>query len=288
MSNLESIFLIASLAGVVLTIIFAVIAALGSRRNAEVAVRVKTGGSESAAKAPRSVLYLIASILTVLSLVFITITIVFRAIQTGHGPFSNMYEFALAFAWGIVVMGIIFESRYKTVVLRNMGLIVAMLLLIFATVKNAKPEPLVPALQQSTLLSVHVASAVVAYGIFTIGFCAAILYLIQNRRNLTWLPEKEVLDNISFRSVIIGFPALTLTIILGAIWADIAWGRFWSWDPKETASLVTWLIYAVYMHARLMRGWRGAKTAILLIAGFAAILLTFFGNYIFTGLHAYN
>jgi cytochrome c-type biogenesis protein CcsB len=288
MSNLESIFLIASLAGVVLTIIFAVIAALGSRRNAEVAARVKTGGSESAAKAPRSVLYLIASILTVLSLVFITITIVFRAIQTGHGPFSNMYEFALAFAWGIVVMGIIFESRYKTVVLRNMGLIVAMLLLIFATVKNAKPEPLVPALQQSTLLSVHVASAVVAYGIFTIGFCAAILYLIQNRRNLTWLPEKEVLDNISFRSVIIGFPALTLTIILGAIWADIAWGRFWSWDPKETASLVTWLIYAVYMHARLMRGWRGAKTAILLIAGFAAILLTFFGNYIFTGLHAYN
>jgi cytochrome c-type biogenesis protein CcsB len=288
MSNLESIFLIASLAGVVLTIIFAVIAALGSRRNAEVAARVKTGGSESAAKAPRSVLYLIASILTVLSLVFITITIVFRAIQTGHGPFSNMYEFALAFAWGIVVMGIIFESRYKTVVLRNMGLIVALLLLIFATVKNAKPEPLVPALQQSTLLSVHVASAVVAYGIFTIGFCAAILYLIQNRRNLTWLPEKEVLDNISFRSVIIGFPALTLTIILGAIWADIAWGRFWSWDPKETASLVTWLIYAVYMHARLMRGWRGAKTAILLIAGFAAILLTFFGNYIFTGLHAYN
>jgi cytochrome c-type biogenesis protein CcsB len=287
MSSLESIFLIASLAGVVLTIIFAVIAALGSRQNAAVAAGNKTD-SESAAKAPRSILYLIASILTVLSLVFITTTIVFRAIQTGHGPFSNMYEFALAFAWGIVVMGIIFELRYKTAVLRNMGLIVAMLLLIFATVKNAKPEPLVPALQQSTLLSVHVASAVVAYGIFTIGFCAAILYLIQNRRNLTWLPDKEVLDNISFRSVIIGFPALTLTIILGAIWADIAWGRFWSWDPKETASLVTWLIYAVYMHARLMRGWRGAKTAILLIAGFAAILLTFFGNYIFTGLHAYN
>jgi ABC-type transport system involved in cytochrome c biogenesis permease subunit len=230
MSSLESIFLIASLAGVVLTIIFAVIAALGSRQNAAVAAGNKTD-SESAAKAPRSILYLIASILTVLSLVFITTTIVFRAIQTGHGPFSNMYEFALAFAWGIVVMGIIFELRYKTAVLRNMGLIVAMLLLIFATVKNAKPEPLVPALQQSTLLSVHVASAVVAYGIFTIGFCAAILYLIQNRRNLTWLPDKEVLDNISFRSVIIGFPALTLTIILGAIWADIAWGRFWSWDP---------------------------------------------------------
>ena len=287
MSSLESIFLIASLAGIVLIIIFAIIAALGSRRNVVVAVGKKSG-SKSVAKASRSVLYLIARILTVLSLVFVTLTIIFRAIQAGRAPFSNMYEFALAFAWGIVVMGVIFEWRYKTAVLRNMGLIVALLLLIFAMVKHAKPEPVMPALQQSTLLSVHVASAVVAYGILTIGFCAAILYLIQNRRNLIWLPDKEVLDNISFRSVIVGFPFLTLTIILGAIWADISWGRFWSWDPKETASLVTWLIYAVYMHARLMRGWRGAKTAILLIAGFAAILLTFFGNYIFTGLHAYN
>ena len=99
---------------------------------------------------------------------------------------------------------------------------------------------------------------------------------------------KDIFDIISYRSVVIGFPFLTLTIVLGAIWADIAWGRYWSWDPKETASLVTWLIYAVYMHARLMRGWRGKKTAILLIVGFGAILLTFFGNYIFTGLHAYN
>jgi len=199
-----------------------------------------------------------------------------------------MYEFALAFAWGIIIMGIIFEWRYKTATVRNMGLIVALLLLIFAMVNNAKPEPLVPALQQSALLSVHVASAVVAYGVFTIGFGAAILFLIQNRRNSPWLPDKEVFDIISYRSVVIGFPFLTLTIVLGAIWADIAWGRYWSWDPKETASLVTWLIYAAYMHARMMRGWKGAKTAILLIVGFGAILLTFFGNYIFSGLHAYN
>jgi len=287
MSSLESIFLVASLAGAMVTIIFAIIASVSSRRNIIVAAEKKSG-SKATATEPRSVLFLTARVLTVLSLVFITLTIVFRTIQTGHGPFSNMYEFALAFAWGIVVMGVIFEWRYKTAVLRNMGLIVALLLLIFATVKHAKPEPLVPALQQSTLLSVHVASAVVAYGIFTIGFCAAILFLIQNRRNLTWLPDKEVLDNISFRSVTVGFPFLTLTIVLGAIWADIAWGKFWSWDPKETASLVTWLIYAAYMHARLMRGWRGTKTAILLITGFGAILLTFFGNYIFTGLHAYN
>ncbi|MCJ7471883.1 MAG: c-type cytochrome biogenesis protein CcsB [Actinobacteria bacterium] len=284
MSSLEGIFLIASLAGIVLTILFAIIASISSRRG----TMVEKSGSKSAEAAPRSGLSLTAQIFTVLSLVSITLTIVFRAIQTGHGPFSSMYEFAIAFAWGIVIMGVIFEWRYKTAAVKNMGLIVALLLLIFAIVQYSKPEPLVPALQQSALLSVHVASAVVAYGVFTIGFGAAILFLIQNRRNSQWLPDKEVFDIISYRSVVIGFPFLTLTIVLGAIWADIAWGRYWSWDPKETASLVTWLIYAVYMHARLMRGWKGKKTAILLIVGFAAILLTFFGNYIFSGLHAYN
>jgi ABC-type transport system involved in cytochrome c biogenesis permease subunit len=185
-------------------------------------------------------------------------------------------------------MGIFFEWRYKTAAAKTVGLIVAFLLLIFATVQHARPEPLVPALQQSLLLSVHVASAVVAYGTFTIGFGAAILFLIQNRRNSSWLPDKEVLNTISYQSVVIGFPFLTATIVLGALWADIAWGRYWGWDPKETSSFVTWLLYVAYIHARLMRGWRGTRTAILLIVGFVAILLTFFGNYIFTGLHTYK
>ena len=286
MSDLESISLTASMVGVVLAIIFAIFAFISSR-SIMAAVGGKSGSQATTAE-PRSAVSLTARILTVLTLVFITLAIVSRAIQTGHGPFSNMYEFALAFAWGIVVMGVFFEWRYKTAAVKNMGLIVALLLLIFATVQHAKPEPLVPALQQSVLLSVHVASAVVAYSILTIGFGAAILFLIQNRRNSPWLPEKEILDTMSYQSVVIGFPFLTLTIVLGALWADIAWGRYWGWDPKETASLVTWLLYAAYMHARLMRSWRGTKAAILLIAGFGAILLTFFGNYIFAGLHAYQ
>jgi cytochrome c-type biogenesis protein CcsB len=286
MSNLESIFLVASLVCVVLSIVFAIFAFISSRRDVRAVAGGKSGRQATAAK-PWGVV-LTTRILTTLTLVAITLTIVFRAIQTGHGPFSNMYEFALAFAWGIVVMGALFEWRYKTAALMNTGLIVALLLLIFATVQHAKPEPLVPALQQSVLLSVHVATAVVAYGILTIGFGAAILFLIQNHRNSPWLPDKEILDTMSYQSVVIGFPFLTLTIILGALWADIAWGRYWGWDPKETASLVTWLLYVAYLHARLMRGWRGTKTAILLIVGFGAILLTFFGNYIFTGLHAYQ
>lgn len=149
------------------------------------------------------------------------------------------------------------------------------------------PNSLIPALQQSALLSAHVASAVVAYGTLTIGFVAAILYLVQNKYNSSWLPEPEVLDNITYKSVIIGFPFLTLLIVLGALWADIAWGRYWGWDPKETASLVTWLIYAAYMHTRLLKGWKGVRASVLLIVGFLAIVFTFFGNYIFSGLHSY-
>ena len=284
MANLESIFLIASLVGVAVTIAFYVFDFVGSRRKITAAAAEKPDG---VAAAPRSVLNLTARFFAVLTLVFITLAIVFRAVQTGHGPFSNMYEFALSFAWGIIVMGIFFEWRYKTAAVKTVGLIVALLLLVFAVVQHARPEPLVPALQQSLLLSVHVASAVVAYGTFTIGFSAATLFLVQNNRNSPWLPDKEVLNTISYQSIVIGFPFLTLTIVLGALWADIAWGRYWGWDPKETASFVTWLLYAAYIHARLMRGWKDARAAILLIIGFVAILLTFFGNFIFSGLHSY-
>ncbi len=287
MSSLESIALIASLVSVLLTIIFAILAFI-SRRRYIMAPPEEKSGSQVMAQEPRSTINLAAKTFTALALLFITSTIVIRGIQTGHGPFSNMYEFALAFAWGIVVMGSLFEWRYETSAVKNVGLIVALLLLIFAVAQHAKPEPLVPALQQSLLLSVHVASAVVAYGTLTIGFGAAILFLVQNRKNSMWLPDKEVLDTMSYQSVVIGFPFLTLLIVLGALWADIAWGRYWGWDPKETASLVTWLLYAAYMHVRIMGGWRGTKTATLLIVGFLAILFTFFGNYIFIGLHAYQ
>jgi ABC-type transport system involved in cytochrome c biogenesis permease subunit len=86
----------------------------------------------------------------------------------------------------------------------------------------------------------------------------------------------------------VGFPAMFLTIVLGAVWADIAWGRYWSWDPKETASLVTWLIYGGYLHARVLRGWRGNRSAALLILGFGATLFTYFGNLFLGGLHSYG
>ena len=282
MAELENISLTISLVSIGLALIFSIISFV-LRQQA-----VQKSGKSKSAKASTSGMGLITNIFIWASLAAVTVTIVSRAIETGHGPFSSMYEFAIAFGWGVIAAGIFYKWRYKTGAVMNIGLFVALLLLTFARVKYVAPSGLVPALQQSALLSAHVASAVVAYGTLTIGFGAAVLYLIQSRRNSKWLPDLTTLDTISYHSVLIGFPFLTVLIILGALWADIAWGRYWSWDPKETASLVTWLIYAGYMHARVLRGWRGNRAALLLVIGFLAIAFTFFGNYIFSGLHAYN
>jgi cytochrome c-type biogenesis protein CcsB len=282
MAELENISLTISLVSIGLALIFSIISFV-LRQQA-----VQKSGKSKSPQASTGGMGLITNIFIWASLAAVTVTIVSRAIETGHGPFSSMYEFSIAFGWGVIAAGIFYKWRYKTGAVMNIGLFVALLLLIFARVKYVAPSGLVPALQQSALLSAHVASAVVAYGTLTIGFGAAVLYLIQSRRNSKWLPDLTTLDTISYHSVLIGFPFLTVLIILGALWADIAWGRYWSWDPKETASLVTWLIYAGYMHARVLRGWRGNRAALLLVIGFLAIAFTFFGNYIFSGLHAYN
>jgi cytochrome c-type biogenesis protein CcsB len=223
-----------------------------------------------------------------LAFLFITASLITRIIASGHGPFSNMYEFSVAFSWGIITVSLFFLWRYRIAVIGAIGFILALGLLIFASTLPSRVVPLVPALQQSVLLSVHVASAIISYGALAVGFSAALVYLMVRRRKVSWLPQPELLENISYRAVIIGFPFLTLTIILGAVWANIAWGRPWGWDPKETASLVTWLILATYLHARVIAGWRGARSALLLVIGFLAVLFTFFGNYIFTGLHSYG
>jgi cytochrome c-type biogenesis protein CcsB len=228
------------------------------------------------------------TLLTYLALTFLTASLLFRTIATGHGPFANMYEFSIAFAWGTLVMYAYFERRYHQRVLGLIALPVALAMLLYATTIPATIDPLVPALQNNLLLSIHVAVAIVAYGTFTVAFAAAVLYLVQGENGRRGLPSRELLDEISYKAVVVGFPFLTLTIVLGAVWAEVAWGTYWSWDPKETASLVTWLIYGSYLHARVVRGWRGERAAWLLILGFGATLFTYFGNLFFGGLHSYS
>jgi ABC-type transport system involved in cytochrome c biogenesis permease subunit len=225
------------------------------------------------------------TLLAYLALAFLSTALLFRTIATGHGPFANMYEFSVAFAWGTLGMFAYFERRYRQRTLGLIALPIALALLLYAIGIGATNDPLVPALQNNLLLTVHVAVAIVAYGSFTIAFASALLYLAPWRRGL---PSRDLLDEISYKSVVVGYPFLTLTIVLGAVWAETAWGSYWTWDPKETASLVTWLIYGSYLHARVVRGWRGERSALLLLLGFVATLFTYFGNYFFGGLHSYS
>ena len=147
-----------------------------------------------------------------------------------------------------------------------------------------------PALNNPPLITIHVAMAMISYGIFAVSFAAAVGYLIQGSENrVSWLPPAKVLDEVAYKAVIIGFPIFATLIILGSYWASIAWGRYWGWDPKETSALVTWLIYAVYLHARSQRGWAGRPAALILVIGFGAVMLTYLGgNLFFGGLHSYS
>jgi cytochrome c-type biogenesis protein CcsB len=149
-------------------------------------------------------------------------------------------------------------------------------------------DALNPALQNQPLLTAHVSMAILSYATFAVSFAAAILFLIANKRRIAWLPSAEMLDDIGYRAVTLGFPMLALVLILGSVWAYQAWGSYWSWDPKETSALFTWLIYGVYLHTRSLRGWRGTRSALILLLGFAAVIFTYYGNYFFGGLHAYG
>jgi cytochrome c-type biogenesis protein CcsB len=223
--------------------------------------------------------------------IFAFFAVVARIGATHRGPYSNMYEFSLAFVFAIMTMYLIFERVYGT---RQLGAIVlpiaaGMSMYIWSLPRSLRENTdLIPALQNKPLMTVHVSSAIFAYATFAVSFAAAVFYLIQVRRNISWLPSADMLDDIGFRAVTIGFPLLALTLILGSVWAHDAWGSYWSWDPKETSALFTWLVYGIYLHTRSLRGWRGRRSAIVLLAGFAAVCFTYYGNYFFTGLHAYG
>lgn len=300
MLKLSQYSLMASLVLVVLALVCYILTLVLARSVHQSPVRAHAGGhvggggdatdvttSPPLATAPPRALAQYGTHFTRLALVFVTACLVFRTIAVGHGPFSNQYEFSVAFGWGMLAAYVYFEHRYHV---RTIGLVILPItagLLLYAMSVGATANPLVPALQNSVLLSIHVAVAIFAYGALAVSFAAGVLYLIQPEQGRRGLPKPSLLDEIGYRAVIIAFPFLTLTSVLGAVWAQIAWGRYWSWDPKETAALLTWLVYGAYLHARVARGWVGRRAAWLLMLGFAAVLFTFFGNLFFGGLHSY-
>lgn len=223
--------------------------------------------------------------------VFAFLSVLFRSIVAHRLPTSNMYEFSLTFLLCITTIYLIFEHMYHV---KQLGAIVmtiafGMSLYIWALPADLREvNPLIPALNNRPIMTAHVSMAIMSYATFAVSFAAAVLYLIAEGRNIGWLPSAEMLDDIGFRAVTIGFPMLSLVLILGAMWAHEAWGVYWSWDPKETAALFTWLVYGVYLHTRTLRGWRGRRSAIILLFGFGAVMFTYYGNYFFGGLHAYG
>lgn len=222
---------------------------------------------------------------------FVGCAIATRWRAAGHFPLSNMYEYSMMFVFWLSLLQLAFEKLYRV---RQLGAIVmsiaaAMTVYIWMLPSHLREvNPLIPALQSNNLMAVHVGTASLAYATFAVAFAGAVLFLIAENRKIHWLPSAEMLDDISFRAITIGFPLFTLSIILGSVWAHEAWGVYWSWDPKETAALFTWLVYAVYLHTRTLRGWRGRRSAYVLLFGFAATIFTYYGNYFFGGLHAYG
>ena len=208
-----------------------------------------------------------------------------------HAPWSNMWEFTVAFAGGVLLFYILFERWYGQ---RTIGAFILPVVLSFLAVSAAffpsDVEPLVPALRNQDLLALHVATMILAYSALSVSFGAGVIYLVQGgkRNRFSRLPKAGLLDEIGYRSVMVGFPLLALGIALGAYWGNSAWGRYWGWDPKETSALVTWLVYAGYLHTRGLRGWTGTRAAIILVLGFIGVLFTYFVvNLWVSGLHSY-
>jgi cytochrome c-type biogenesis protein CcsB len=243
---------------------------------------------------------------TGLALVMLALTlhigsIVLRGIATGRPPWGNMYEFvSVTCAAGILAGLIVLRSEQ----LRTLWLFVLVptliLLFIAGTVLYANAAPVVPALQ-SYWLPVHVSVVSLGSGVFLISGAASTLFLIRIRypnnnavpdsrvgRIVARLPSAHSLDVLAYKTTIFAFPLFGIGVILGAIWAEAAWGRFWGWDPKETVSFIAWIIYAAYLHARATSGWRDTRAAWINIAGFVAMLFNLFIiNMVVSGLHSY-
>jgi cytochrome c-type biogenesis protein CcsB len=229
-----------------------------------------------------------------------------RWINSNHFPLSNLYESLIFLAWAISLVLLILDNKIKE---NFFGLIFSPILLFidaFATLtlpqQMQENLPLVPALKSNWLI-MHVSIMLLSYAALIAGSLIAIVFLIlclvkekkffnqPSVNTLTNIDENQqiALDNLSYRTLGIGFPLLTLGILSGAIWANEAWGSYWSWDPKETWALITWLVFAIYFHFRITLGWQGKKPALIASFGFIVVWICYLGvNILGTGLHSYG
>ncbi len=214
----------------------------------------------------------------------------------GHAPLSNLYESLVFFSWTIALIYLIIERKYKNRIIGAFTTPIAFLAMAYASLSpdiTDRIQPLLPALKSNWLIA-HVITCFIGYAAFAIAFGISIMYLFKQRDQvgksilLDRFPKASILDELTYQMVMFGLLFLSMGIITGAVWANSAWGRYWGWDPKETWSLITWIVYATLVHARMMRGWHGKRIALLSIIGFMAVIFTYFGVNYLPGLHSYG
>jgi cytochrome c-type biogenesis protein CcsB len=261
-----------------------------------------TGGPGGTARWPAGFWLRAAFGLTVLGFLLHLTAVVTRGLAEHRVPWGNMYEFIAAIALMAVAVLIAAAVRFRAYYLGLFVLLpVVLALALDVTVIYTPAGSLVPALN-SYWLEIHVTAMIVASGLYIVGAVVTVLYLLADRSErraaaglpsrlsglMMHLPETTVLDRLSYRSILFAFPVWTFGVMCGAIWADHAWGRYWGWDPKETWSFITWVVYAGFLHARATAGWRGRKAAYIHLVGFCCLMFNLVGiNLWVTGLHSY-
>lgn len=245
----------------------------------------------------------VATLVTTIGWLVNTLALAIRAqerlqLSGTFAPWSNQFEAMAYVSWAIILGYVLLESTYK---LKAVGAFVVGIGFIAMGAASLLPyryqtaEPLVPALN-SYWIYIHVSVTLSSYAAFAMAGGLGVMYLVKERAHrrgtpssiAASLPDLETIDELGYKAIMVGFPLLAFGIILGAMWANYAWGGYWSWDPKETWSLIVWLIYGAYIHARMTRGWEGRRAAIYAIFGLLMVIFCFWGvNFLLSGLHAY-
>jgi len=263
--------------------------------------------------------FFIVKFLTILVNFLITLQLIFRWSISGHFPISNLYESLYFLTWGISMGQLLIEREYQSPIIPSIAIPIELMTVAFACFvlpdELKLSSNLVPALRSSWLI-MHVSVVMLSYAALIIGslLSASVLFInneqpLQIRSSSTGIggfrmsskyslndivepfefSHSEELDTLSYRSILVGFVLLTLGLITGAVWANEAWGTWWSWDPKETWAFISWLFYAAYLHMRISKGWQGRKPALLASTGFLVVLICYIGvNFLGIGLHSYG
>ena len=222
-----------------------------------------------------------------------TAALVLRGIGAGRIPMTNQYEFATCFAWALCLVCLVFIRKYRFSVLGVFAMPVVFIIMGYAAMQSRDIKPLMPALQ-SGWLAFHVSTAIISYGAFGVSAALGAIYLMRGKVKENGflnrhIPGENKLDLIAYRSVCLGLLFLTFTIITGAIWAERAWGSYWSWDPKEAWALVTLIIYSIPLHQESLPWFRSQRNyRIYSLIALASLLMTYFGvNFLLGGMHSY-